>query len=222
MLDLPPLMTALACVDPPFDLARQRAIAGVDAGLICWRETDRALQAALVTAPDIALRQAMAALPAGMVALQNALGSLGPSEMAVTFDPDGTILVNGAQAGRFRATAATRDPEAIPDWLVIGWDIALRAPAGYEGGEAPDRTDLAAEGCSIPAAELLSCWARHGMFWLSDLDNRAGRAALAREWQGLCRDPGGGATATIDEDFSLLYHRGGANLLLPLTDLLEE
>ena len=64
----------------------------------------------------------MAALPACAVGFQNALGALAPPEVAVHLDWAGGVRVNGAHCGRLRAAADTRDPLAVPGWLVVGLD----------------------------------------------------------------------------------------------------
>lgn len=220
--DLPPLLSGLLCVDDPFDVARQAAADGVDGGLLPWRPLPDAVQGAIVLAPDMALRRAMAALPAAMVGMQNALGSIGPSEVGILLDWDGGVRINGARCGGFRVAASGRDPAAEPDWLVIGWSLPLVRPDGQEGGTTPDETVLYDEGLTLAPVDIVSAWGRHSMFWLGDLDSRQGRAALAREWQGLCRGLGEGGFAGVDEDFGRLDRRDGRTVLTPLTALLED
>ncbi|MCB1971387.1 MAG: hypothetical protein KDG54_13380 [Geminicoccaceae bacterium] len=219
--DLPPLMSALACVDEPMQVARGRAMAGVDAGLVCWRETARTLQAAMVLAPDVALVRAMAALPACMVGMQNAIGSLGPSELQLLLGRDGVLWLNGARAGGFRVAAATCDPAVVPDWLVVGCDVTLRSANGTEGGEMPGQTSLAGEGCPLTASDLLGAWGRHSLYWLSCLDNRLGRSVLMREWQGLCMERGDGGCPGLDGDFARTALQGEAATAEPLSAIPE-
>lgn len=219
--DLPPMMQALLCFEDPVAVARQTAAEGVDGGLVAWRALPDLAEAAIVLAPDMPLGRAMAALPALMVGLQNAIGSLGPSEIGIQLGWDGGVWINGGRCGGFRVAASQHDPAVVPDWLVVGWSLPLTLPQGAEGGSTPDRTALQAEGIALPPAEIVGAWGRHSMFWLSDLDSRAGRAALAREWQGLCRGLGENGFTGIDEDFGRLDRRGNETVLTPLTRLLE-
>ncbi|AUH33436.1 biotin/lipoate--protein ligase family protein [Paracoccus tegillarcae] len=220
--DLPPMMQGLLCVDDPFEVARQAAADGVDGGLVPWRALSDTAEAAIVLAPDMPLGRAMAALPAVMVGMQNALGSLGPSEVGIQFGWDGTLWVNDARCGGFRATASGRDPALAPDWLIIGWSLPLVPPPGLEGGTTPDHTTLYAEGVTLAPVDIVGAWGRHSMFWLGDLDDKQGRAALAREWQGLCKGLGEDSFVGVDENFGRLDKRGDQTVLTPLTSLLED
>lgn len=74
-----------------------------------------------------------------------------------------------------------RDPEAEPEWLVIGVEVPL-ALMEDEPGRAPDRTTLHQEGCGgIAAAQLIESWSRHILVWINYwLDD--GMARLHSEW----------------------------------------
>ncbi|WP_299841039.1 biotin/lipoate--protein ligase family protein [uncultured Paracoccus sp.] len=220
--DLPPLLSGLLCVDDPFDVARQAAQDGVDGGLLPWRPLPDAVQGAIVLAPDIPLSRAMAVLPAVMVGMQNALGSIGPSEVTILLGWDGSFWVNGARCGGFRVAASGRDPSMAPNWLVIGWSLPLMMPEGQEAGATPGVTALYDEGVTLAPMDIVSAWGRHSMFWLGDLDSQQGRGALAREWQGLCKGLGEDGFIGVDEDFGRLDRRGDQTVLTPLTTLLED
>lgn len=231
----PPLFQGMgAGPADPFKVACDQARRGVDAGLIVWSIGDERVRAAMVLAPDDPLRVGMAALPACAVGFQNALGVLAPAETAVHLEWPGGIRINGGHCGGFHVAASTRNPDEVPDWLVIALDLALTLPADFEPGQTPDWTALYSEGCrDVDPVDLLEAWARHSLIWLNELENTAGRARLHTEWQGLMwrKDkpqsvvlPTGRHHGTLlgaDENFGLLV-KGESVALLPLSDMLED
>jgi biotin-(acetyl-CoA carboxylase) ligase len=224
----PPLMWGEAAGESAFDHAVMKATLGCDAGLIAYRLGTDALDAALVFAPEVPLRTAMAMLPLCGVGLQNALGALAPPEVAVHLDWTGGIHVNGARCGAFRAMASDMDPEAIPDWLVVGFTLPL-VPASQDTGLMVDDTALFAEGCAdVSPARLLEAWARHTLNWLSRWEED-GSASLHSEWRGLARSIGeevqhhtlAGTFLGIDDEFGMLLRDEETTHLIPLTTVLE-
>lgn len=227
-LAFPPLLWGEAAQGPAFEHACMRATLGCDAGLVAYRLGRDRLEAALVTAPEVPLRTAMALLPICGIGFQNALGALGPAEVAVHLDWDGGLRINGARCGGFRVMAATRDPEARPDWLVVGLGLPLW-PETDETGLTPDQTALYAEGCAeVQPPALVEAWARHTLHWLTRWETEGGRPVHA-EWRGLAhglgedtsRDGHQGTFLGVDEDFGMLLREGDATHLIPLTTLLE-
>lgn len=213
----------------PFDKARAMAALGCDAGTIVHNVTPAELRAALVLAPEVPLAQAMAMLPACGVGFQNALGALGPPEVAVHLDWAGGIRVNGARCGRLRAAAGTRDPAALPGWLVIGLEVPV-AMATDRPGERPDETALLEEGCAeVDPVTLLEAWARHTLVWIARWEDEGPRP-LHAEWRGLAWGMGEeitreGRTGTwlgMDEAFGMLLRDGETTHLIPLTTVLED
>lgn len=226
----PPLMTGFALDGgaDPFDVACQKAVMGVDAGLLAYRIATDGMGAALVFAPEVPLSRAVAMLPACAVGLQNAMGALAPPEVAVHLEWAGGIRLNGASCGRFRMGASDRDPDAVPDWLVIGFELPLMM-SGVPGA-APGETALYEEGCAdVAPTALLESWARHTLNWVARWE-ADGPAPLHAEWRGLAQGVGeaaewAGVSGTflgIDEDFGMLLRDGEATHLFALTDLLEE
>lgn len=233
----PPLMRGMEVspgADPALKACAEAAL-GCDPGLICYAPRDDALSAALVLAPEMPLEQAMAVLPLCGVALQNALGALAPPEVAVHLDWDGGLRVNGASCGRLTAAAATTDPGAEPDWLVIGLHVPFIPPETPEGAEDPDQTALHLEGCAeLSPLQLLESWARHALHHLHRLEDAQGRKDLHRDWRGLAWKMGeeaetalGGETLSgtflgVDEDFGMLLRvEGGETRLIPLSSVLS-
>lgn len=228
-LAFPPLLWGEEVSTDAFDHACQRALLGCDAGLVAYRVNASVAQAALVFAPEVPLAQAMAMLPLCGVGFQNALGVLAPPEVAVHLTWDGGILVNGAACGRLRVFAPSRDPEAVPDWLVVGFTLPL-LPESEAPGETPDRTALYSEGCAeVQPPELLEAWTRHTLNWITRWEEE-GTRPLHAEWRGLAHSVGedvtreghSGTFLGVDEDFGMLLREGEATHLIPLTTILEE
>ncbi len=231
----PPLITgeALAAGDP-FTKAVTRATLGCDSGLLIHQVTADRVAGAIVFAPEVALERALAVLPACALGLQNALGALVPPEVAVGLGWDGTLFVNGAAAGRLRVAASAREPQAVPDWLVVGMEVALIPAADQEGGRDVTRTSLIEEGCGdLSPIRLLESWSRHLLVWLNRLEDE-GTGPLIEEWRGLSHEPdealslriGGqvvtGRHAGLGEDFTLLLRQGENTRAIALDQLLEE
>lgn len=226
----PPLFTGqhvTGTIDP-FDKACVEAVKGCDAGLVVYNLGANMLSAAIVFAPDVPLRAAMAMLPLCGVGFQNALGALAPPEVAVHLDWDGGVRINGAACGAMRVAASDADPDAAPLWLVIGLTLPLW-PETDDPGATPDKTTLYAEGCAeVNAQNLLESWVKHTLVgintWADD-----GAAVLHREWRGLAHGMGedivmdgkSGTYLGVDEHFGLLIRDEATTHLVPLTHLLE-
>ena len=130
-----------------------------------------------------------------------------------------------------RGWTATADPEAVPDWLVIG--VEMRWRLAHEPGLTPERTTLAEEGCAeLRPARLLEAWARHGLSWIHRWGEE-GAAPLHAAWRGLLPALGGpvavghdgttleGTFVGLDERFGMLLRTGSATRLIPLSSRLE-
>lgn len=228
-LTLPPLMSDVAVDGSAMDGACLRAIQGCDAGLVVHNIGANTLDAAIVLAPEVPLAQAMAMLPLCGVGFQNALGALAPPEVAVHLGWAGAIYINGATCGQFQVAASTTDPDAIPDWIVVGFTLPLWPEDDRDGGITPDATTLYAEGCvDVRAPDLLEAFARHTLNWIGRWED-AGSKPLHDEWRGLAHGMGepltqGGQSGTflgVDEAFGMLLRDDDTTHLIPLTSLLE-
>jgi BirA family transcriptional regulator, biotin operon repressor / biotin---[acetyl-CoA-carboxylase] ligase len=226
----PPLFEGMAAqgVDP-FALACTEAARGCDAGLVVHDLAHDRLKAAMVFAPDVALREAVVMLPLCGVGFQHALGALAPAEVAVHLGWDGPIYVNGGRCGALQIAAAPTAPEQVPDWLVVGLSLDLW-PATEDTGLTPDRTALYAEGCAeVDAQLLLEAWVRHTLVEINAWEE-GGTARLHRDWLGLARDLGkaveidgrAGTFQGLDENFGMLLKTDTATDLIPLTHLMTD
>lgn len=230
----PPLFSGESTGADPFAIAIERARAGTDAGLIVHRIRPDLLSAAIVLAPEDPLEDSMAMVFAAANGFADAFGALAPSEVAAQFDWPGGIRINGARCGGFRAAASTRDPAAIPDWLVIGFDLPFFAPAEEEPGDNPDHTTLWEEGCSeIEPRRMLESWSRHMLVWINTwLED--GMPRLHTDWVGRAfaigrhveLDLGGtrhaGDFVGVDERGGMLLKCENGTRLLPLSMMLED
>lgn len=228
-LHFPPMMYGEETRSDPLEHAQLRAMQGCDAGMIAHHLGSDALEAAIVFAPEVSLRKAMAMLPLCGIGFQNALGALAPPEVAVHLDWSGTLRINGARCGGLRASASDNDPDATPDWLIIALTLPLW-PKSDDPGATPDETTLYAEGCAdVQAPALLEAWARHTMGWIGRWEDE-GTAPLHAEWQGLAQGLGedtqyqslNGTFLGVDEDFGMLLRTDDTTHLIPLTSLLED
>ena len=224
----PPLLKGVATQGDPFAEAQAHAARGCDGGTLVHHVAADRLRAAIVFAPEVPLAEAMAMLPVCGIGFQNALGALAPPEVAVALTWDGRVRVNGATCGGLRVAAPGRDETAVPDWLVVGLEVAVRRD-GVEPGERPETTDLFEEGCGAVCPErLLEAWARHMLVWLHRWSGE-GAAPVHREWTGMLAGLGEdvarggheGRFLGVDERFGMLIREGATTRLRPLTDLLE-
>jgi len=223
----PPLMQGINTAGAdPFEAACPEAAKGCDAGTILYDAAPDRLRAAIVLAPEVPLSDAAAMLPLTGVAVQNALGALGPSELPVHLCWEGAIRVNGGVCGHVRG--ATDIPDAEPGWLVTGFELVF-ARANLAGGDTPDETDLMSEGCGdLTPVDLLESWSRHLLNGISRWEED-GMGPLHGEWRGLAHGMGQngvwlgkpGQFLGLDEKLGLLLRTDGQTMLLPVTDLLE-
>lgn len=228
-LTFPPLMWGEAATGNAMGHAARRAALGCDAGLVAFMLGAAEAEAALVFAPEVPLRQAIAMLPLCGVGFQNALGALAPPEVTVHLGWDGEIRINGATCGRLDVMASSDDPDVVPDWLVVGWTLPL-VPPSEETGHTPDQTALYAEGCAeVTPPALVESWARHSLHWIHRWEDE-GTRTLHSEWRGLAHGIGepvtqGGRSGTflgVDEEFGMLLRDDDGTHLVPLTTLLKD
>ncbi len=228
-LTFPPLMWGEPATGDAMGHAARRAAMGCEAGLVAYILGATHAEAALVFAPEVPLKKAMAMLPLCGVGFQNALGALAPPEVAVHLGWNGEIRINGASCGRLTVMASDTNPEAVPDWLVVGWTLPL-VPPSEDTGYRPDETALYGEGCAeVTPPALVESWSRHTLHWINRWEDD-GAQPLHAEWRGLAKGIGepitrgalAGTFLGVDEDFGMLLRDDTTTHLIPLTDLLKE
>ncbi|MDJ1007061.1 MAG: DUF4444 domain-containing protein [Paracoccaceae bacterium] len=225
----PPLLTGVPLAPrlDPFEKAVAVAMTEeIDAGTVYYAEDDGAFRTAIVLVPETPLSEAAGALFAVSLGLADALGALAPPEVAVQFDWPATVKVNGAAAGALRMAASTDEPGAVPDWLVIGAELAV-TPLPGDPGARPGRTALHEEGCiDITTPALIESWSRHMLVWIHRFVED-GLGPLHAEWRGKCdrigeevTEPAPGTFVGLDENGGMLLRSGPETRVIPLTTLL--
>jgi BirA family transcriptional regulator, biotin operon repressor / biotin---[acetyl-CoA-carboxylase] ligase len=168
---LPPLLrpSAVPADVDPFERCIELAVAGAEPGTLSWSIGQDACEGAVVLAPEQPREQSLPIVLVAMLGLADGLGSLVPPAVPVTFGWPDRIEVNGRVVGGVRCASASTDaPDAVPDWLVIGFRIAVRAPG--TNPPTPDdrpRTSLANEGCEVTTTDLLEQFGRHFLSWIN-------------------------------------------------------
>ena len=168
----PPLFRPFAVTPDvdPFERSAAIAIEGAEPGTLLWSIGQDACECAIVLAPEQSQDASMPVALVAMLALGDALGALVPPVVAVHFGWPDRLELNGGVVGGIRlASAEVESGDRIPDWLVVGFGIAVRGT--WERGEAGDdvrRTTLAAEGCGeVLSVDLLEGFSRHFLSWLN-------------------------------------------------------
>ena len=148
----------------------------------------------IVLEPDVPLSQAVQMGPTLMVAIADALGAIGPPNVALTFSWPFTILANGGRVGRV-VIAAPKGAglQDVPPFLIVGFDIALsnKANGSEEPGRHPGTTALHEEGCGeIDSIALIEAAARHFLSWI-DSWQQDGFRAVHQSWLARAHDLNG-------------------------------
>ncbi|MBZ2169812.1 MULTISPECIES: biotin/lipoate--protein ligase family protein [Marinobacter] len=225
----PPLFSGEAVTrhTDPFDKAVSRAIAGVDSGTIFYSESSDTLRAALVLAPETPLEEAIQAVYVAQIGLAESLGALAPPEVPVYFQWPDRIKVNGAVCGGVRFATDVSDPQAHPNWLVIGIEVPF-LPSGDEPGENPNQTCLYFEGCGeITPMALLESWSKHTLLWLTYYMD-SGFQRVHDEWRPRCdtlgkmiEQPRPGVFVGLDEKGRMLLREGVMTETVSLIEFAE-
>ncbi|QFS83948.1 hypothetical protein FIU97_14455 [Roseivivax sp. THAF40] len=228
--DFPPLLTGRAVAgEAPRAAAIRAAQEGADPGLVLYDPLSEDLHVAMVFAPDRPRAEAAVVLPLCGVALQNALGSVAPPEVALHLGWEGAVHINGGQAGRIAMIAPPCAEDDVPDWMVVTIDLHF-VPRSADGGETPGETSLYAEGCGdLTPMPLLESYARHLLHWLHDWETD-GLSALHRDYSGLVWQLGEDVTLAgrsghflgLDETLGALVKQDGTTHLLPLSLMMEQ
>ncbi|MEN3794216.1 biotin/lipoate--protein ligase family protein [Fulvimarina sp. MAC3] len=177
--EFPPALDprVLSADKDPFAEACDAAKTGeLSAGDLLWSSSATRASAALVLEPEDALCRAIQMIPVMMVAIGDALGAIGPPNLALMFRWPGTIMANGAATGHVSFAAFPGwEADSVPDRIVVGFEILLDASeCGWrEPGEDLRTTALYEEGCGdLDRTMLLESIARHFLAgldgWLHD------------------------------------------------------
>ena len=192
---LPPLLSGIPVsetTDPLAATARDAVTGRLGAGDLVWSQaTDRAA-CALVLEPDRPLDEALQMVPLMMIAIGDALGAIGPPNLGIMVQWPATLLANGGAVGGVRvAVPEGVTLDEVPDFLVVGFEIALRLPEDLREapGHAAHLTALHEEGAGdIDRNQLIGAVARHFLSWL-DAWEHSGFTALRQAFAALLLKP---------------------------------
>jgi len=196
----PPLFRPFAVTPEldPFDRALGIAAEGAEPGTLLWSIGQEACECAVVLAPEQALEPSLPVVLVTALGVADALGALIPPVVAVTFGWPDRIEVNGALVGGVRmAHAEVERPDQVPDWMVVGFAVAVRGKwAEGEPGDDARRTTLAEEGCGeVMTVDLLEAFARHFLSWIHRWQDE-GFAPVQQAW--LAKATGLGREVTLE------------------------
>jgi BirA family transcriptional regulator, biotin operon repressor / biotin---[acetyl-CoA-carboxylase] ligase len=170
----PPLLKghALAPRRAPFAEACRRARAHeLGAAEVVWSRSTTRAACAIVLEPEVSLATALQMAPLLMVALGDCLGTLCPPQVAVEYRWPRGILLNGTSLGEVRIAAPRVPASEVPNWLVVGAEIAIAAPPGERRDWST--TSLAEEaGGGITRSDVLRSLAAHFLTWLNTWQER--------------------------------------------------
>ncbi len=231
--EFPPLLTGHAVLPPslPHLVAREaRSIEELEPGQIFWLQSHKDIKLAFYLEPEVPYLKAVQIIPTLMVAFADSMGAIAPPEFAVHFSWPNIIYANKAKVGNINLTTPRSiRPDDIPDWLILGIDIALENTQDEcEPGEIPHITTLSDEGCGhLSSVEIIESLSRHFLTWIhiweEDGFNPVHRAWLYRAFnlnQNLCYVKNGlnheGIFTGLDEDGGQLLKTDKGTVCLPL------
>ena len=158
---------------------------GAEPGSVFFDGSAGRCQAAFVFTPDRPFDGLNLLLNLGALALFDAVAVLAPPQVPVhILAPDG-LAVDGGRVATLREAEALARKDAIPDWTIPDWavlgiDVAVGLQEGVPG-ETPDRTSLMEEGFGdVTPADVLTNMSRHLLGWI-DAWQQHGGAMLQRE-----------------------------------------
>lgn len=152
-------------------MARAAAESGEgEAGDFFWSQRLDRIELALVLEPESPFGESLTMLPLAMVAFGDALGAVAPPVVAVHFRWPDRVEVNGGFVGGFRiATSEVSGEAEIPDWLVVGFSIAVQMDLSDDApGRRINETTLYDEGCGeLTVDDLAESFGRHFLTWIN-------------------------------------------------------
>lgn len=182
--EFPPLLTghAVPAGDDPLSMAMTGARRGdFSAGDLFWSMAETHARVAIVLEPECSLANALKMAPLLMVAIGDALGAIGPPNLALMYRWPLTLLVNGGEVGE----VFLRAPEGAalddtPEFIVVGFTIAMSLPAEIfdAPGLARHTTALFEEGCGdLDRSQVIESVARHFLSWVDTWEHDGFAAA---------------------------------------------
>lgn len=166
---LPPIYTfiPIEADDNPSARAREMASQGSEPATLLCIDSASLLDCAVILHPDVALAKARLVVYVGMLGLGDAIGSIVPAGIDITYRWPNRIDANLGFVGQVRL-CVPRDiaDTASPPWLTLRATVAVSGgvPDGDAGGSF--ETTLVEEGAAgITTIQLLESLARHFLTW---------------------------------------------------------
>ncbi|SOE18432.1 biotin-(acetyl-CoA carboxylase) ligase [Hoeflea halophila] len=184
--EFPPLLIghAVPASQDPLAVALEGMSEGkLQAGDLFWSRAETHARAAIILEPDCPLDKALQMAPLLMVAIGDALGAIGPPNLALMYRWPSTLLANGGEVGEvFLRTPGSAGPEDTPGFMVLGFSIALSLPPEITDapGLASHATALFEEGCGdLDRTQVIEAVARHFLSWVDAWEHDGFAAAHA-------------------------------------------
>lgn len=231
--EFPPLLTghAVPASQDPLAVALEGMSEGrLQAGDLFWSRAETHARAAIILEPDCPLAKALQMVPLLMVAIGDALGAIGPPNLAFMYRWPSMLLANGGEVGEvFLKAPDGVGLEETPDFMVLGFSIAMSLPPESidAPGLASHATALFEEGCGdLDRTQVVEAVARHFLSWV-DTWEHDGFAAAHADFLGRMQPSDSvsvqvgpvrheGPMIGIDEDGGLLLKGTGGALSVSL------
>lgn len=166
-------------IDSTNEEAKRQAESGAEDGTLIWAKEQTAgrgrygrqwqsppgnLYCSLITRPDCAPSEAAELGFVTSLGMADAIGSLVPPMIEVTFKWPNDILVNGRKAAGILLESSSK-PDGTLDWLVVG--TGLNIVSHPEESRYP-ATNLLLEGAhGLAVEDVLQAYARHLLGWIN-------------------------------------------------------
>lgn len=187
------------------------------------------LDCAIVLNPEVPLTDALKVLPTAFVALNDALGSIIPPQIAVNWGWPDRIMINHALAGGFSIAAPENaDPDQIAEWSAIRIVLDILGTPDPGQNRLGEQTSLSYEGCvEIGPRDIIESFTRHFLSWINrwqDAGFEPIRENASGRLEGLedridFRLPGGrikGRLLELDSHSGLVVSRNGKRRVAPV------
>jgi BirA family biotin operon repressor/biotin-[acetyl-CoA-carboxylase] ligase len=228
---LPPIykLIPLGAADDPMARARDLAAGGEDPATILCIDSENFFDCAVILHPEMSLAESRLALYVGMLGLGDAIGSVVPAGIDITYRWPNTIDANVGIIAQVQLASPPGIAEATePPWLVLRASVAVSngQPDGWAGAQF--ETTLVGEGAAdLTPPLLLESFSRHFLSWMNLWQND-GYSPVRAMWLSHSAEQGKkiefstgshvsqGVFETIDEEGALVLDDEGATIRVPL------
>jgi biotin-(acetyl-CoA carboxylase) ligase len=173
--DLSPLykLVVIAADEDPLSRALELATSGADPATVICADRADLLECAIILHPDMPTTEARLVIYAAMLGLGDALGSVVPAGIDVTFRWPNLIEANIGRVAHITLSLPPSTSEnEVPAWMILRITVAIdSSPNALEGERSKGlgfETSLAGEGAvEVTAVALLESFSRHFLTWIS-------------------------------------------------------